>query len=116
MFGLMQDQPLLISSLIEFASRHHGSPAQRRPPHQRPVRAVEGELLGAVQHSTRLALAETQNPVAPGAQRGRHEAGRRETRHVKGPHVRQVRVAALQPLPARQQQPCPKSIVRSQRR
>ena len=25
MFGLMQDQPLLISSLIEFAARHHGS-------------------------------------------------------------------------------------------
>ena len=24
MLGLMQDQPLLISSLIEFAERHHG--------------------------------------------------------------------------------------------
>ena len=24
MFGLMQNQPLLISSIIEFAQRHHG--------------------------------------------------------------------------------------------
>ena len=37
MFGLMQDQPLLISSLIEFAARHHGST-------EIVSRRVEGDL------------------------------------------------------------------------
>ena len=37
MFGLMQDQPLLISSLIEFAARHHGEA-------EVVSRRVEGDL------------------------------------------------------------------------
>ena len=37
MFGLMQDQPLLISSLIEFAARHHGNT-------EIVSRRVEGDL------------------------------------------------------------------------
>jgi fatty-acyl-CoA synthase len=37
MLGLMQDQPLLISSLIEFAARHHGDA-------QLVSRRVEGDL------------------------------------------------------------------------
>ena len=37
MFGLMQDQPLLISSLIEFAARHHAST-------EIVSRRVEGDL------------------------------------------------------------------------
>ncbi|MFY8084371.1 MAG: AMP-binding protein, partial [Rubrivivax sp.] len=37
MLGLMQDQPLLISSLIEFAARHHGDA-------EVVSRRVEGDL------------------------------------------------------------------------
>ena len=37
MLGLMQDQPLLISSLIEFAAQHHGDA-------QIVSRRVEGDL------------------------------------------------------------------------
>ena len=37
MLGLMQDQPLLISSLIEFAARHHGDA-------QIVSRRVEGDI------------------------------------------------------------------------
>ena len=37
MLGLMQSQPMLISSLIEFASRHHGDA-------QIVTRRVEGDV------------------------------------------------------------------------
>jgi 3-(methylthio)propionyl---CoA ligase len=55
MFGLMQDHPLLISSLIEFAARHHGDA-------QIVSRRVEGDLhrytyADAARRSRRVALA-----------------------------------------------------------
>ena len=55
MFGLMQDQPLLISSLIEFAARHHGDA-------EIVSRRVEGDIhrytyKAAAQRSRQLANA-----------------------------------------------------------
>jgi hypothetical protein len=59
MLGLMQNQPLLISSLIEFAERHHGEG-------EIVSRRVEGDI-----HRTTYKA--TWPPLAPGGQR----AGRR---------------------------------------
>ena len=62
MFGLMQDQPLLISSLIRHADRHHGATGDRlphgrraAPPLHHPRRACAGAKLA--QALTRLGIA-----------------------------------------------------------
>ena len=50
MLGLMQSQPLLISSLIEFAERHHGDAPRHRVVEQATDEALgEGGLAGQQQ-------------------------------------------------------------------
>ena len=60
MLGLMQDQPLLISSLIEFAERHHGDA-------EIVSRRVEGDI-------HRYTWREIARALAPGRQRARRRA------------------------------------------
>ena len=74
MLGLMQDQPLLISSLIDFAARHHGDARDRLAPRRgrhpslhlgaRP-RARARQVANALDR-LKLALSATASPRWPG--------------------------------------------------